>query len=115
MRILRKAAVVLLLGALLGVSAAPASGGRQASRSGSRSNHRVALSFLEALEHLFTIAWGKTGCKIDPLGACINGSAAVPTGETGCGIDPFGRCATSTAESDIGCMIDPFGHCAAGP
>jgi hypothetical protein len=115
MRVLRKTAVLLLLGALLAVPAVSAAGARPAPPSESKSSLRVALTFLETVGTLFAREWSKTGCKIDPLGACVNDGTSVPSGDNGCSIDPWGQCGASTTESDLGCSIDPWGHCATGP
>lgn len=109
MRVLRKTAVLLLVGALFAVPTVSAAGARPAPPSESKPSLRVALTFLETMGTLLMGAWSKEGCAIDPLGHCI---ASAPKSDEGCAIDPAGSCADSTTESDIGCSIDPLGQCA---
>jgi hypothetical protein len=110
MRVLRKTAVLLLVGALLAVCAPSASAaGSAAPRPGSNRSSHDEVVIVNHLGSLLASLWNKLGCSIDPLGHCI---ASAPKSDTGCGIDPFGRCVTSTTESDNGCSIDPWGHCA---
>ena len=95
MRTLRRAAVFVLLGLILGAPWAAALEARP-----ERAPHEVtrparsALDLLQPLWNLLARAWNKEGCRIDPLGGCIPGSA--PTNgvqaDEGCTIDPLGRC-----------------------
>jgi hypothetical protein len=111
MRVLRKTAVLLLVGALLAVPAVSAAGARPAPPSESKSSLRVALTFLETMGSLLMRAWSKEGCAIDPWGHCI---VSAPKSDEGCAIDPAGQCGASTTESEVGCQIDPWGSCAPG-
>ena len=68
---------------------------------------------LSSAWRFLTRLWSEEGCRIDPSGACVPGSAqplpAPRTGE-GCRIDPNGAC-TPPARVDTGCRIDPNGLC----
>jgi len=77
---------------------------------------------------VLTNVWGTgvtpdSGCKWDPSGHCLPGSAVpVPaiTPDSGCHMDPDGRCATGSAvpapaiTPDSGCKMDPSGGCLPG-
>lgn len=83
MRVLRKAAIVVLVSSLLG---AP---GASALEPPPREPQRIAWSIRDlskSVERLFS--WlVKAGCTIDPWGG-----AQAPSSDAGCMIDPWGRC-----------------------
>jgi len=102
MRNCRYTAVLLVVGFLLGASAAPASVARRAARGNETTPAvRSAMDLLHQLASLLVSLYSKEGCHIDPLGGCIPGSATAPTGD-------------STSNGDVGCQIDPWGGCAGG-
>lgn len=107
MRILRRAAVLILLGLTLGTPWAGASPLRPA---GASSQH-----FLDYLGGLFTTLWLKGGCIMDPLGRCTPGPQPQNV-DGGCTMDPLGRCApgAQVRSIDEGCTMDPNGRCAPG-
>lgn len=108
MRIVRRAAVLILLGLTLGTTAwAGASPLRLA---GSTPHH-----VLDYLGSFLSSLWLKGGCTIDPDGRCAPSAPAQGTGG-GCTVDPLGRCApgTQTQSTDTGCTMDPLGRCAPG-
>ena len=104
MRILRRAAVLILLALLLGT---PWAGASQSPRIAS------PPSFLASLGGLLTSFWLEGGCTLDPLGLCAPSTQTLQV-DGGCTIDPNGRCApsTQTLQVDGGCTIDPNGRCA---
>jgi len=63
-----------------------------------------------------------SGCKMDPNGGCLPGSAAPAqaiTPDSGCSMDPDGGClprnaAPAQATPDSGCKWDPDGVCLPG-
>ncbi len=93
MRVLRRAAVLILLGLTLGTPWAGASPLRPAAQS-HPSRRATAQHVLDYLGGLLTSFWLKTGCTIDPNGRCAPG--------------------TQTRNIDAGCGMDPLGHCAPG-
>lgn len=90
MRILRVAAVLVLLGLSLGTSGASAAKARS-----ERSPHPAKTAIRSAVQlwDLVRDVRIKAGCGTDPLGRCLP-SLAPPTQNTdeGCRIDPWGRC-----------------------
>ena len=106
MRILRRAAVLILLGLTLGAPWAGAAPPRPAAQNHLSSRSSTPKNFLSYLSGLLTSFWLKGGCTIDPNGRCAPGS------ETGCTIDPNGRCTPRTQNLlDGGCTLDPDGGC----
>ncbi|HEV7505334.1 MAG TPA: hypothetical protein VGS07_10515 [Thermoanaerobaculia bacterium] len=107
MRILRRAAVLILLGLTLGTPRAGASPPRPAASTTQHVLHYLA-GFLSGF-------WLKTGCIVDPNGRCaLDTQTRNPDG--GCTIDPDGRCTpgVQTQSTDTGCTMDPLGRCAPG-
>lgn len=115
-----------LLALLLAPAASAA--GHSASQAGPQPGVLSRLfSFLTPWFPSFPSAWAKEGCKIDPLGRCLdlarteNGCKIDPNGrcldaaraEEGCAIDAHGRC-QPPATLDAGCAIDPHGLCIPG-
>jgi hypothetical protein len=112
MRVLRTAAVLILLALSLGTSAfaakaRPAAPAHPAARS--------AMSVFAPLWRLALDGLAKAGCTIDPLGRC-GASAQIPPTKEGCGLEPWGRCGASaqTPPTKEGCGIEPLGRCSAG-
>lgn len=74
----------------------------------------VLLSWLQSLLGMPA----KNGCRVDPFGRCLPGTATGPTTKNGCRLDPFGRCLPGTAAgsttTENGCGLDPFGRCLPG-
>jgi hypothetical protein len=97
MRIVRRTAVLILLGLTLGMPWAEAS----------------PYHVLDYLGGILTSLWLKGGCTMDPLGRCVAGTQAHHT-DGGCTMDPDGSCAPrlQTQSTDGGCTIDPDGRCA---
>jgi hypothetical protein len=107
MRVLRRAAVLILLALTLGTPWAGATPHRPA---GATPQH-----FLDYLAGLLSDFWLKTGCTVDPLGRCVTGTQ-IQNPDGGCTVDPLGRCVTSpqTPSTDGGCTMDPNGRCLPG-
>ena len=107
MRTLRRAAVFILLGLILGTPWAGASPPRLAGF--------TAQHVLDYLGGLLTSFWLKGGCTIDPNGRCVTGTQT-QNPDSGCMIDPDGGCAPGTQilSTDSGCTIDPDGRCTPG-
>jgi len=107
MRIVRRAAVLILLGLTLGTPWAGASPLRLAEATPRR--------VLDYLGGLLASLWLNGGCTIDPDGHCAPGAPVQGT-NTGCTMDPNGRCTPGTQNpgTDGGCTIDPLGRCAPG-
>ena len=91
MRVLRRAAVLILLGLTLGTPWAGATPPRPAAQSHPPKRATVQ-HVLDYLGGLLTSFWLKTGCTIDPLGRCAPGTQILQV-DGGCTIDPLGRCA----------------------
>jgi uncharacterized protein with LGFP repeats len=98
MRTLRRAAVFVLLGLILGAPWSAALGARpgRVSPEATRAEP-MPLALLQPLWNLLARAWSKEGCTMDPLGRCLPGTAP-----------------TSDPQTDEGCRIDPLGGCLAG-
>ena len=93
MRVLRTAAVLVLLGLTLGAPWASAAQAR--SDIPQRELKRAtpsALHLLDPWQSLITILLMKAGCRIDPLGHCAPGGTQTQDTDAGCTIDPLGRC-----------------------
>ena len=93
MRILRVAAVLILLGLSLGTS------GASAAKARSEGRPRPARTVLGSTAQLWDLVrgfWIKEGCRIDPLGRCLPSPAP------------------QTQNTDAGCVIDPWGRCSLG-
>ena len=90
MRVLRTAAVLILLALSLGTSAFAAKA-RPVPSHPSRAAARSASGVFAPLWRLAVDGLTKTGCSIEPWGRC-GASAQTQTTEEGCGIDPWGRC-----------------------
>jgi hypothetical protein len=88
MRVLRTAAVLVLLGLSLGTSAFAAKARPEAP---ARPAARSAAGAFAPLWRLAVDGLTKAGCTIDPLGRC-GASAPTQNTEAGCGMDPLGRC-----------------------
>jgi hypothetical protein len=103
MRVLRKAAVLVLLGLVLGLPWASAADGRPERASG-KSMRAVWRTFdlLTPLWNLLGSGWNKEVFVGDSLG----GHAAAGAG---CTIDPLG--CPQTPSIDEGCIMDPLGGC----
>ncbi len=107
MRIVRRAAVLILLALSLGT---PWAGASPLRLKGSTPRH-----VLDSLGGLLASLWLKGGCVIDPLGRCAPGAPPQST-DSGCTMDPLGRCAPGAQNptTDGGCTMDPDGRCAPG-
>lgn len=104
MRRIQKVVVgLLVLGFTAGVSPSHAAPARPRAYAASS----AARGFLDPLRDLLVAAWGRTGCKIDPLGLCLPGQEAAKPAVPSAG-------AATDLRSDTGCKIDPFGGCPAG-
>ena len=120
MRVLRRAAVFVLLGLILGapwaaaLEARPDGVPRQATWAA-----RSTLDILHPLWNLLARVWNKEGCTIDPLGGCVpkaDSGAQATTSKEGCRMDPLGGCLPGTTptngvQGDEGCTMDPLGRC----
>jgi len=105
MRIARLFAV-LVLSLALGVSQVAAS---QAPRGKTtRADRPVTVRVLDRLVSFVSVLWQKEGCRIDPLGRCVDSTVNI---EAGCGIDPWGGCEASAPTTDAGWGIDPLASC----
>ncbi|HSS77945.1 MAG TPA: hypothetical protein VLV54_14540 [Thermoanaerobaculia bacterium] len=104
MRIVRRTAVLIVIGLTLGT---PWVGASPLSWAGVMP-HQV----LGTLGGLLTSLWFKTGCTMDPLGSYAPRPQTQST-DTGCTVDPNGRCALppQTQSADEGCTMDPLGRC----
>jgi hypothetical protein len=91
----RKVVVLLLLTAVLTAPGAFA-GHRLDKPRPAHSAELAPLALVSRAWSFLTSLWSKTGCHIDPNGACVNSPAPLPP---------------PTDQSDIGCNIDPFGRC----
>jgi hypothetical protein len=94
MRVLRKAAVLVLLGLSLGTSGVFAA---QAQSEGPRHPAKVVTpgaSYIAPVWHRFVGLWLKAGCTINPLGQCHSIPGTQSQSDSGCGIDPLGRCSS---------------------
>jgi hypothetical protein len=91
MQVLRRAAVLVLLGLSLGISGANAIPIRpHESREVTRSVDRI-----EPWWDLVTGVLNKAGCSINPLGLCgVIPATQAPAADAGCRIDPLGQCLT---------------------
>jgi hypothetical protein len=91
---LRRKVVVFLL--LISVLTAPgAFAGHRLEKPRPAHNAEPAhLALVSRAWSFLTSLWSKTGCHIDPNGACVNSPAPLPP---------------PTGQSDIGCNIDPNG------
>jgi hypothetical protein len=108
MRVLRRAAVFVVLAMVVGATWGRAaqthtdvhgrSHGRQVGRGS-------AVGLLDYLRGLLMGIGIKAGSQVGPLEACS-------TGDPFCGGEPLGG--TQTQEGEEGCGIDPLGHCAPG-
>jgi hypothetical protein len=101
MRVLRPAALVVLLALSVGGPAAFAAPARATARP-ARQEIAGAAGIIGRLRGLLVSLWSPAGCEIDPLGRCIQAAAQVkppaavtPTADEACEIDPLGRCAAS--------------------
>jgi hypothetical protein len=83
MRIVRKAAVPILVALTLGT---PWAGASPLRLTGPTPHH-----VLDYLGGLLASLWLKTGCTIDPNGRCAPGAPAQTT-NGGCTVDPDGHC-----------------------
>jgi hypothetical protein len=96
MKMLRKAAVLVLLGLVL---AAPWASAAEA---------REREPLLHGLWSFLGSVWSAAGCRLDPLGGCSTGEEPqAPGTDAGCRLDPWG-CPPLPSE-DHGCRIDPWG------
>lgn len=93
MRVLRTAAVLILLALSLGTSAFAAKARPAAPARPSRAAARSAAGVFAPLWRLAVEAWTKEGCTIEPWGRC-GASAQTPPTKAGCTIDPWGQCST---------------------
>ena len=111
MRILRTAAVLILLALSLGTSAFAAKARPEAA---SRPAAGSAAGVFAPLWRLAVDGLAKAGCTINPWGQCGASAPTLPTKE-GCGIDPLGRCGASaqTRDAEEGCGLEPWGRCSA--
>src|SRR4029077_20080654 len=112
MQVLRRAAVLILLGLSLGISGAHAATVRSDVR------HQAAWSATDRVGPWWDFVMSvltKAGCGTDPLGRCV---VNPPTTDAGCGIEPWGRCGTGpdnqALSAEEGCAADPWGHCLPG-
>jgi len=122
MRVVRTAAVLLVLTLILGAPGAYAAPASSSARAASGNE------ILHQLWGLLTSFWSQAGCRIDPLGGCAPSpnegcrldplGGCAPSPNEGCEIDPLGRCSTSSSTKisppptlDEGCRIDPLGNC----
>jgi hypothetical protein len=93
MRVLRSAAVLILLGLSLGTSGAAAAKARPEIPSRSSTATRSAPGLFAPLWRRVTGAWAKEGCAIEPWGRCgISNLGGTPTQDAGCTINPWGSC-----------------------
>jgi hypothetical protein len=113
MQVLRKAAVLVVLGLSLEISGAYASTTR--SEVSPNQSKKVTWSTVDRIGPWWNRAIGilsKAGCSINPWGLC---ATQVPTNDSACTIDPWGRCGVNSAiqapTTDAGCVIDPLGRC----
>ena len=110
MQIARKVVLGLLLGSILG--------GSLASAQESRSERQVdglqlasAGRLVESIGVWLRNIWEKAGCRIDPLGRCIqepDNPVVPPAGMSGTVVNSSGG---GQASVKAGCRIDPFGRC----
>ncbi len=91
MRILRTAAVLILLALSLGTSAFAAKARPEVSSRPSSAAARSASGVFAPLWRLAVDGLAKAGCTIDPWGRC-GASAQTQDAEEGCGLEPWGRC-----------------------
>jgi hypothetical protein len=105
MRVVRTAAVLLVLTLALGAPGAFAASTSPPARAASGGE------ILHQLWGLLTSFWSQEGCRLDPLGGCA------PAPNAGCEIDPLGKCSTSSSAKisppptlDEGCELDPLGR-----
>jgi hypothetical protein len=114
MQVLRRAAVLVLLGLSLGISGAYATTARSEVW---LETVPSATNQVESWWNLVKSALTKAGCVIDPWGQCgVNSSAQSPSTKEGAGTDPLGRSLVNSAmqspnTADAGCTIDPLGRC----
>jgi hypothetical protein len=113
MQVLRRAAVLTLLGLSFGIPGVQAATARPEVRS---QTARSTANRFEPWWNLLSGTWAKAGCRIDPWGLCgIHAATQLPTTDAGCTIDPWGRCGVSSVrqapDMDAGCRIDPLGLC----
>jgi hypothetical protein len=91
MQVLRKAAVLVVLGLSLGFSGARATPVRP-----SHESKEATLNSFNRIEpwwSLVTRVLSKAGCSINPLGLCgVIPATQDPIIDAGCVIDPLGRC-----------------------
>lgn len=96
MRAVRRAAVLVLLGLILGASWAAAAEPRSVVQpQESRSSALSAFVLLNPLWRLVMAFWDQSGCTGDTLGHCVPGASdetQAPAMKDGCTIDPLGRC-----------------------
>jgi hypothetical protein len=110
MQVLRRAAVLVLLGLSLGTSGANAATARSEVRP------QIARSAgVGSWWNLLAGVWAKAGCTINPWGQCDASPSMLKTKE-GPGTDPLGRFVVNQAPNtaDAGCRIDPWGQCLPG-
>ena len=79
MRHVRRIAILLVLGILLGASGSFAAEAQPADRG----------SVFSQVWDFFSALWSDSGCIIDPLGRCVDEPSEI---DEGCGMDPLGRC-----------------------
>lgn len=91
MRVLRTAAVLILLALSLGTSAFAAKARPEVPSRPSRAAARSAAGVFAPLWRLAVDGLTKAGCTINPWGQC-GASAQTQDAEAGCGTDPLGRC-----------------------
>jgi hypothetical protein len=94
MRVLRTAAVLVLLALSLGTSAFAAKARPAVPSRPSRAAAPSAAGVFAPLWRLVVDGWTKTGCAIEPWGRC-GASAQTQDADAGCGTDPLGRCSAS--------------------
>lgn len=89
---LRRKTVLLLLVALLAFPWASTASPRPESPRWEEAAAPTFLDLLARVWSLFTGAWDKEGCNIDPFGRCVPVLPATIQTDSGCYIDPSGRC-----------------------
>ncbi len=97
MRVVRRAAVLILLGLSLGFPGASLAKARpEKTPPQTRGAALNALDLLNSLSHFLTRLGFKADCSIDPLGQCMASTPApgaqTQNTEAGCGMDPLGAC-----------------------
>jgi hypothetical protein len=91
----RKVVVFLLLATVLTAPGAFAAHRQEKPRL-AHNAEPAPLALASRTWSFLTSLWNKTGCHIDPNGACVSSPAPLPP---------------PTGKSDIGCNIDPNGRC----